>query len=85
MAISSVMNHFVKLFIIRNKLLYHQSQQKSVQLHFNHKKVVVFPESVVWFALLRLLFSNDVSTWQDLAGHLQECSRQTLFQHEVFR
>ena len=43
------------LIIIRNDILYHQSQQKSVQLHFNHNKWRwLFPNQ--WFALKVALF-----------------------------
>ena len=51
----------VKLFIIRNELLCHKRQQKSVQLHFNHNKWRwLFLNQ--WFGLLlRWLFPNYVS------------------------
>ena len=56
MAISSIINNFVKLIIIRNELLHHYNLQKSVQLNFNHDK---------W----GWLFSNFISIVLNLVGN----------------
>ena len=64
MATSSVLNKFVKLFIIRNELLNHWSHHKSVQLYINHKYGWLFLN--LWIGLhWRWPFSNYVSIQQD--------------------